>query len=145
VNASAGPATLSRMSAATVWRGLVVLGVSVGYLIYLFRPFHAAFWNTGMGDWMDPYFINYLLEHWYQSLARFNDPASPPMYYPVGHTLGYSHALILYVPFYVVFRIFLHPFPAYSLALATVMETGIVCLYLLLRRRFRLPFLNPCC
>lgn len=130
------------MSAARVGRGLVVLGVSVGYLIYLFRPFHSAFWDTGMGDWMDPYFINYLLEHWYQSLASFNDPASPPMYFPVGHTLGYSHALILYVPFYVAMRLFVHPFPAYSLALAAVMETGIVCLYLLLRRRFQLPFLE---
>ena len=130
------------MSAAKVWRGLVVLGVSVGYLTYLFRPFHSAFWDTGMGDWMDPYFINYLLEHWYQSLASFNDPASPPMYFPVGHTLGYSHGLILYVPFYVAMRLFAHPFPAYSLALAAVMETGIVCLYLLLRRRFHLSFLE---
>ena len=60
------------------------------------------------------------------------------MYFPVGHTLGYSHALILYVPFYVAMRLFVHPFPAYSLALAAVMETGIVCLYLLLRRRFHL-------
>ena len=130
------------MSAARVWRGLLVLGVSSGYLIYLFRPFRSAFWDTGMGDWMDPYFINYLLEHWYQSLASFSDPASPPMYFPVGHTLGYSHALILYVPFYVAMRLFVHPFPAYSLALAAVMETGIVCLYLLLRRRFHLPFLE---
>ena len=60
----------------------------------------------------------------------------------LAHTLGYSHALILYVPFYVAMRLFVHPFPAYSLALAAVMETGIVCLYLLLRRRFHLPFLE---
>jgi hypothetical protein len=130
------------MSAARVGRGLAVLGVSIGYLTYLFRPFQPAFWDTGMGDWMDPYFINYLLEHWYQSLASFHDPASPPMYYPVRHTLGYSHALILYVPFYVAFRLFSHPFVAYSLTLAAVMETGIICLYLLLRRRFHLSFLE---
>jgi hypothetical protein len=141
VNTSTGPVKLARMS-AKVGRGLVVLSVSVGYLIYLFRPFHSTFWDTGMGDWMDPYFINYLLEHWYQSLASFNDPASPPMYFPVAHTLGYSHALILYVPFYVAIRLFVHPFPAYSLALAAVMETGIVCLYLLVRRRFHLTFLE---
>jgi hypothetical protein len=141
VNASTGPVKLARMS-AKVGRGLVVLSVSVGYLIYLFRPFHSTLWDTGMGDWMDPYFINYLLEHWYQSLASFNDPASPPMYFPVAHTLGYSHALILYVPFYVAIRLFVHPFPAYSLALAAVMETGIVCLYLLVRRRFHLTFLE---
>jgi hypothetical protein len=142
VNASTGPVKLAWMSAAKVGRGLIVLGVSVGYLTYLFRPFHSAFWDTGMGDWMDPYFINYLLEHWYQSLTSLYDPASPPMYFPVAHTLGYSHALILYVPFFVPIRLFVHPFPAYSLALAAVMETGIVYLYLLLRRRFHLSFLE---
>jgi hypothetical protein len=130
------------MSAARVGRGLVLLGLSLGYLTYLFQPFRSAFWDTGMGDWMDPYFINYLLEHWYQSLASFHDPASPPMYHPVRHTLGYSHALILYVPFYVAFRLFSHPFVAYSLTLAAVLETGIVCLYLLLRRRFHLRFVE---
>ena len=142
MNTSTGDVTLARMPAAQIGRALVVLGVSLGYLTYLFRPFHSAFWNTGMGDWMDPYFINYLLEHGTRALRPSSDPASPPMYFPVAHTLGYSHGLILYVPFYVAIRLFVHPFPAYGLALAAVMETGIVCLYLLLRRRFRLSFLE---
>ena len=137
-----GPFRFAQPSTARAWRGLVVFVVSVSYLAYIFRPFQPAFWNTGLGDWMDPYFINYLLEHWYRSLSRFSDPASPPMYFPVGHTLGYSHGLVLFAPFYVPMRLFLHPFQAYSLALFAVMETGILCLYALLRRRFQLTFLE---
>ena len=61
------------------------------------------------------------------------------MYFPVRHTLGYSHGLILYAPFYAPIRLFVHPFQAYSLALLAMMEVGIVCLYALLRR-FQLTF-----
>lgn len=122
-------------------RALIVLAISLSYLTYVFRPFDPAFWNTGLGDWMDPYFINYLLEHWYQSLRSLEDPASPPMYFPVRHTLGYSHALILYALFYAPIRLLVHPFQAYSLTLLAVMEVGILCLYALLRR-LQLTFLE---
>jgi hypothetical protein len=91
---------------------------------------------------MDPYFINYLLEHWYQCVTTFRDPASPPMYFPVSGTLGYSHALVLYAPFYVPIRFFFHPFQAYSLTLFAVIGTGLICLYLVFRKRFGLPFLE---
>ena len=44
-------------------RGSVVLAVSLSYLSYVFGVFHETFWTAGLGDWIDPYFINYLLEH----------------------------------------------------------------------------------
>jgi len=108
----------------------------------VFDIFHEGFWRAGLGDWIDPYFINYLLEHWYRSVATLGDPSSPPMYFPVQKTLGYSHGLILYAPFYILVRLFLHPFQAYSLSLLIVIETGIVCLYLFFRRSLKLSFLE---
>lgn len=120
----------------------VVLGVLLSFLARLFQVFDPAFWTSGLGDWMDPYFINYLLEHWYRSVTTFRDPASPPMYFPVSGTLGYSHALVLYAPFYVPIRFCFHPFQAYSLTLFAVIGTGLICLYLVFRKRFGLPFLE---
>ena len=117
-----------------LFRASVVAALSLSYLAYVFHIFSPAFWHSGLGDWMDPYFINFLLEHWHHSLWHLTDPSSPPMYYPARHTLGYSHGLILYAPFYLAVRPLLHPFIAYNVALVLVMETGIVCLYLLFRR-----------
>jgi hypothetical protein len=64
------------------------------------------------------------------------------MYLPVPKTLGYSHGLILYAPFYVAVRPFLHPYQAYSLSLFLVMETGILCLYLIFRKFLELSFVE---
>ena len=110
-------------------RAAAVLLVSVPYVGYVFRINDRIFWSAGLGDWIDPYFINALLEHWYRAVGNLSDPASPPMFFPAARTLGYSHGLILYAPFYILPRLVLHPFIASSLALALVMETGIVCLY----------------
>src|SRR5712692_10571790 len=118
----------------TLLRASLVVVLSLSYLGYVFHLFSRTFWTSGLGDWVDPYFINFLLEHWHHSVWSFTDPTSPPMYFPVRHTLGYSHSLILYVPFYLAVRPMLHPFVAYNLALLLVMECGIVCLYLLLRK-----------
>jgi len=131
------PAALTR-----ALRASLVLAVSLVYLSYVFDIYHEAFWTAGLGDWIDPYFINYLLEHWYHALSTFGDPFSPPMFYPAQKTLGYSHSLILYAPFYVPVRLFFHPFQAYSLALFIVIETGIVCLYVIFRRFLQLSFLE---
>jgi hypothetical protein len=100
-----------------VLRASVVLALSLSYLSYVFGIFRETFWTTGLGDWIDPYFINYLLEHWYHAVSTFSDPFSPPMFYPAQKTIGYSHSLILYAPFYVPLRFFFHPFQAYSLSL----------------------------
>jgi hypothetical protein len=115
-------------------RGFIVLAVSLLYLSYIFQLATRHFWTSGLGDWGDPYFINALLEHWYVSVRDFADPSSPPMYAPARKTLGYSHGLILFAPFYVPLRSFLHPFHAYNLTLFLVVGAGIVCLYVLLRK-----------
>ena len=115
-------------------RASIVLAVSLSYLCYVFQLFDARSWTSGLGDWLDPYFINALLEHWYRSATNLSDPSSPAMYFPAQKTLGYSHGLVLYAPFYLPLRLFLHPFLAHTWTLFAVIETGILCLYLLLRK-----------
>ena len=123
-------------------RASVLLSCSAFYLSSIFQLAESTFWTNGLGDWMDPYFINYLLEHWHHSVWHFTNPSSPPLYFPVRGTLGYSHGLVLYAPIYVVARLFVHPFQAYSLTLFLVMETGIICLYLVFRKFLHLSFLE---
>ncbi|MFL6279217.1 MAG: hypothetical protein ACJ731_03840 [Vicinamibacterales bacterium] len=132
----------ARAHLARALRAAIVLGVSLSYLSYVFDILHATFWHAGLGDWIDPYFINYLLEQWYHAVSTFSDPFSPPMFYPAQKTLGYSHGLLLYAPFYVPVRIFFHPFQAYSLTLFIVIETGIVSLYAIFRSFLRLSFVE---
>ena len=124
----AGQARLLRLSRA------IVLVVAVGaYLASAFK-FATTFWTSGLGDWADPYFINYLLEHWLHSVSGLTNPASPPMFYPATGTLGYSHALILYAPFYVPFRLVFHPFQAHNLTILSVLFLGSLSLYVLCRK-----------
>ena len=95
-----------------------------------------------MGDWMDPYFVNALLENWTQSIIHFRNPISPPMFFSQEMTLGYSHGLVLYAPIYAPLRAFFHPFQAYNLTLFVVMVLGTISLYALLRILFRLTFVE---
>ena len=120
----------------------ILLVASTTYLCYVFQLLTPAFWSAGLGDWGDPYFINYLLEHWHHSVWTLADPSSPPMFFPAPKTLGYSHGLILYVPFYLPVRQVLNAFQAYNLMLVFVLETGIVCLYVIVRRVFGLSLVE---
>jgi hypothetical protein len=128
-------------SGVKLFRAFILLGLTLAYLSIAFR-LSGRFWTAGLGDWYDPYFINYLLEHWCLSAVRLTDPTSPPMFYPAEGTLGYSHGLILYAPFYAAVRWFLHPFQAYNTSLFLVMATGVVCLYVIFRKFVRLTFLE---
>jgi hypothetical protein len=68
----------ARRQAATTCRAAVVLALSLGYLSYVFQLSKDAFWKSGIGNWLDPYFINFLLEHWHHSLVSLSDPHRPP-------------------------------------------------------------------
>ena len=125
-----------------VLRVSVVLALSALYLSFVFQLQSGAPRQSGLGDWLDPYFINYLLEHWYHSLLTLSDPTSPAMYFPTRRTLGYSHGLILYMPFYAAVRPFLHPFQAYTASLFLMMTTGCLFLYGVLRTFVRLRFVE---
>ena len=128
--------------ASALSESAMIFSLVVAYFTYVFQITNGSFFNSSLGDWVDPYFINYLLEHWYHALSTLSDPFSPPMFYPAQKTIGYSHSLILYAPFYVPLRVFFHPFQAYSLSLLVVIETGIICLYIVLRRFLQLTFVE---
>jgi hypothetical protein len=115
-------------------RATVVAAVVGGYLSYVFQLSAGTLESRGLGGWLDPYFINGLLEWWYRSLTTLTNPASPPMFHPAAGTLGYSHSLILYAPFYASFRLVADPFVANTLTILLVMAVGCVCLYALFRR-----------
>ena len=128
---------------ARMVRAAVVLAVPGVYFAHVLQ-----FWNdgialkSGLSDWLDPYFINYLQEHWLVSVLTLSDPASPPMFFPARGTLGYSHALVMYAPFYAIARIFVDPFPANTIALFIVMVGGSLALYVVLRQVGRLNFVE---
>jgi hypothetical protein len=123
-------------------RGGVVVCLSLAFFSAVFQIRQEPFWSAGMGDWMDPYFVNALLEHWTQSIVHLRNPISPPMFFPQEMTLGYSHGLVLYAPIYAPLRAFFHPFQAYNLTLFVVMVLGTISLYALLRIHFRLTFVE---
>jgi hypothetical protein len=120
--------------ASSLARGAILLAVATAYLAGVFQWPARSFATSGPGDWLDPYFINGILEHWYWSITHVSDPASPIMYFPARGTLGYSHSLIGYAPFYILVRPFLHPFQAAALTLFLVILVGTVALYLTFRR-----------
>jgi hypothetical protein len=128
--------------AARLARAAVVLAVSAAYFAQVFRVAQGTWLRAGLGDWMDPYLLNAILEQWNYSVWHLTDPTSPPVFFPATSTLGYSVSLILYAPFYLAVRPWLHPFAAYSLTLFLVMETGAWCLYAIFRRFLALGFLE---
>src|SRR5260221_5041453 len=124
---------------ARVW---IVFAVCASYFAYVFRAADGTVFHAGMGDWVDPYFINFLLEHWHHSLWTLSNPLSPAMYFPIRGTLGYSHGLILFAPFYVAVRPWLHPFQAYNATLYLVLTTGGLSLFLVFWNFLRLRFIE---
>ncbi|MDP9224022.1 MAG: hypothetical protein M3P18_09220 [Actinomycetota bacterium] len=71
----ANPLHIEKLTLVKLLHAAILLAVSLSYLSYVF---HHTFWRSGLGDWIDPYFINYLLEHWYHSVSTLSDPSSPP-------------------------------------------------------------------
>jgi hypothetical protein len=121
------------LASTALTRVVVLLALSMAYFAYVFRIPSGEWLRMGLGDWIDPYFINSVLEDWHYSLAHLTSPASPPVFFPVRGTLGYSHSLVLYAPFYVIARLWLHPFTAHTVTLFAVIELGTLCLYVVFR------------
>ena len=123
-------------------RAFVVLVLSASYFSHVFNLPAGAPLEAGMADWVDPNFINFLLEHWYHSLLTLTNPTSPPMYFPARGTLGYSHGLVLFAPFYLAVRPWLHPFQAYNATIFLVLTTGTICFYAIARNFLKLGFVE---
>jgi len=103
------------------WRDLG-LWVALALLLLGLWRFHgwagSDFWDRVPGDRVDGRFVTFCLEHEYRSMRGQGDIASPPIFYPTRGALGFSDALIGYLPFYSVFRsLGLNPFSAMHLVL----------------------------
>jgi hypothetical protein len=61
-------------SLASAFRAALVVSASAFYLVRVFRVQDRAFWTAGLGDWTDPYFINFVLEHWLNGYSAFPPP-----------------------------------------------------------------------
>jgi hypothetical protein len=59
----------SQAQSAGSFAPAVVVGAALWLLAWVFYVRDGQFRTTGLGDWMDPYFINGLLEHWLHSVA----------------------------------------------------------------------------
>ena len=138
-----GDLTARTATAVRAARAFVVVVLSASYFAHVFNLSAGAPLKTGMGDWVDPNFINFLLEHWYHSAsASLTNPTSPPMYFPARGTLGYSHGLVLFAPFYLAVRPLLHPFQAYNATIFLVLITGSISFYVIVRKFVRLGFVE---
>jgi hypothetical protein len=95
------PGRVGRSSQATVITALAVglAGMAIVYHVQLVSGF-----DRFPGPRGDTRLIAFLAEHWYQSLLGRDDVLSPPMFFPVKHTLGYSDAVFGFVPLYAVLR-----------------------------------------
>jgi hypothetical protein len=140
-----GRAPLSQPASRNITRfarAAVVLAVSLAYFGYVFQVHRPTLMTSGLSEWLDPYLLNVFAEHWYHTLLTLGDPSSPVMFFPKTGTIGYSTSLVLFAPFYVLVRPFLHPFTAYTVSLFVVVETGVLCLYVLFRKFLDLKFLE---
>jgi len=121
---------------------MIVVALVLGYIGWIFRfPSRISF-TTGLGDWVDPYFINFILENWRHSLLTLSNPLSPPAFFPVRGTLGYSSGLVLFAPLYIAARTLLNPFQAYNATIFLVIAAGALSLYVVLRRHLHLGFIE---
>ena len=64
------------------------------------------------------------------------------MYFPARGALGYSHGLVLFAPFYVAVRPWLHPLQAYNATVFLVLTIGTICFYVIVRKFLKLGFVE---
>src|SRR5262245_38958632 len=77
-----------------------------------------------LGDWR---FNGIIAEHWFSVLKGQAHWQRPIFFYPTLNTLGYSDALILFVPFYVPFRLAgIEPSLAFVFCFMSVLSFGFI-------------------
>jgi hypothetical protein len=84
------------------WSLALLVGALGTWLVH--RHQFASGFDLFPGPRGDTRLVAYLCEHWYQALRRQTELLSPLMFYPVKGTLGYSDAMLLFVPPYSMLR-----------------------------------------
>lgn len=94
-----------------------------------------------MGDIGDGRFINYLLEHIYQSLLGKRELMDLNMFYPISGDFAYSDLLLGFVPVYALMRMAgLNTYFACKYAMILIHIFGAFSMLYLLRAKFKLPY-----
>ena len=121
---------LSRMRAPALPVALYLAGACVFFRWQIFSKFDLVF-----GDRGDARLATFLHEHAYQWLWQHTTLLSPPFFYDVPHTLGYSDGYLLNQVVYAPLRLLgADPYLALSLVIVVLSVASYVCGYLFLRR-----------
>jgi len=97
--------------------------------------------NKLFGDSGDGRFTNLIVEHWFDVFSGKQAIRDLPIFYPVEKTLGYSDALFGYALPYSIFRFFgIDMFSSYKFTLILLHILGSLCLFYLLKQKFRFGF-----
>ena len=111
-----------------------VLSASLLLLIFHHAIFQSYF-DQVCGDSIDTLFNLAILEHWLQSLLGQENWLSPNFFYPATGTLGYSDALLLLTPPYLLARLAgASAFHALQITLLTMKLVGFAGMLFFLRR-----------
>lgn len=121
---------LSRMRAVALPVALYLAGAFVFFRSQILSKFDLVF-----GDRGDARLIAFLHEHVYQWLSFRSTLLSPPFFYDVPQTLGYSEAFLLNQVVYAPLRLLgADPYLALSLVIVALSVASFACGYLFLRR-----------
>ncbi len=119
-------------------KGLAFVLLAMGFLLFSRELFLTSF-DAIPGNVGDARFNLFVLEHWFRSLQGQNLLLSPPMFYPVQGTLGYSDAMFLFALPYSVLRFCsVGMFTAYQLTLYLAVVLGLVSMCYFLHKKLGL-------
>ncbi|TNE52574.1 MAG: hypothetical protein EP343_00135 [Deltaproteobacteria bacterium] len=119
-------------------KGLAFVLLSFGFLLFSRELFLTSL-DAIPGNVGDSRFNLFVLEHWFRSLQGQNHLLSPPMFYPVQGTLGYSDAMFLFsLPYCVLRFCSVGMFTAYQLTLYLAVALGLVSMWYLLNKKLGL-------
>ena len=123
-------ASLSGLSTAALAFGVWAIGA-----LYFFRDFVFSGFTRIIGNNADTRFIAFLHEHWYRVWLGENGWRSPPMFFPVEGTLGYSDGFLLNQLAYVPLRALgLEPLAAFETTFIVLSAVGFFGAYAFLTR-----------
>lgn len=116
-----------------------VLAWFMGAAIFFRQQIGSGF-DLISGDIGDARLIVYINEHWFRVFSGLAEFRSPPQFYPLEGTLGYSDAFFLYQIFYSPLRLLgIDQFLAFQLTLVGLTAIGFASFFALLRRVFEVP------
>ena len=124
---------------------LILLGVLIA-VAWVYGQFFLSGTRLIAGDTVDSRGLIATLEHWRNVLRYGVSIRSEPFFYPDTGVMGYNEALLLYVPFYVIFRLLgADGFVAFEGVLICMTAMAAAAMHLLLNRGFGFrPWISFC-